>query len=155
MLPAPSTAITNQSRYCAQQNFMNNSPYIRIIINPCLAETQLAPGSNAGEIPVDSGEFNQKVDDTLQTIEDALESSDADLDWDIVGGILTIECANGSQVIVNRQGPSQQIWVAARAGGFHFDYDAASDCWKQGELELFALLNQSLSEQSGDSVKLD
>lgn len=104
---------------------------------------------------MDTGEFNQKVDDTLLTIEDALESSDADLDWDFAGGILTIECANGSQVIINRQGPTQQIWVAARAGGFHFNYHAGEDCWKQGELELFALLNQSLSEQCGEPVKLD
>lgn len=104
---------------------------------------------------MDSGEFNQKVDDTLQAIEDALESSDADLDWDIVGGILTIDCANGSQVIINRQGPSQQIWVAARAGGFHFDYDATDDSWKQGELELISLLNQSLSEQCGETISLN
>ena len=103
---------------------------------------------------MDNGEFNQRVDDTLQTIEDALESTDVDLDWDIVGGILTIDCANGTQVIVNRQGPSQQIWVAARAGGFHFDYDAEGDCWKQGELELFSLLDQCLSEQSGETVSL-
>jgi CyaY protein len=104
---------------------------------------------------VDAGEFNQKVDDTLSAIEDALESVEADLDWDLSGGILTIECDNGSQVIINRQGPTQQIWVAARAGGFHFDYHADKDCWKQDELELFALLNQSLSEQCGETVQLN
>lgn len=104
---------------------------------------------------MDTGEFNQKVDDTLSAIEDALDNCDADLDWDSAGGILTIECDNGSQVIINRQAPTQQIWVAARAGGFHFDYHAAEDCWKQDELELFALLNKSLSEQAGEVVTLD
>lgn len=104
---------------------------------------------------MDTGEFNQKVDDTLSAIEDALDNCDADLDWDSAGGILTIECDNGSQVIINRQAPTQQIWVAARAGGFHFDYHAAEDCWKQDELELFALLNKSLSEQTGEAVTLD
>jgi len=49
---------------------------------------------------VDAGEFNQKVDDILSALEDELESCDADLDWDVVGGILTIECENGSQVIM-------------------------------------------------------
>lgn len=104
-------------------------------------------------------EFNQKVDNILALIEDALDNCDADLDWDLAGGILTIECGEdsafgGSRVIVNRQGPTQQIWVAARSGGFHFDFDADKDLWLQGELELFALLNQALSEQTGQAVKL-
>ena len=103
---------------------------------------------------MNAGEFNQKVDDTLSAIEDALDTCDAELDWDFAGGILTIECDNGSQVIINRQTPTLQIWVAARAGGFHFDYHADDDCWKQDELELFALLNKSLSEQSGETIKL-
>ncbi|MCF6338580.1 MAG: iron donor protein CyaY [Gammaproteobacteria bacterium] len=103
---------------------------------------------------MNTGEFNQKVDDTLSAIEDALDICNAELDWDFAGGILTIECDNGSQVIINRQAPAQQIWVAARAGGFHFDYHTDEDCWKQDGLELFALLNKSLSEQSGETVKL-
>ncbi|VAW98963.1 Frataxin homolog CyaY, facilitates Fe-S cluster assembly, interacts with IscS [hydrothermal vent metagenome] len=103
---------------------------------------------------MNAGEFSQKVDDTLSAIEDALDISDAELDWDFAGGILTIECDNGSQVIINRQTPTQQIWVAARSGGFHFDYHADEGCWKQDGLELFALLNKSLSEQSGETVKL-
>jgi len=112
---------------------------------------------------MDESEFNQKVDDILVAIEESLDICDADLDWDLAGGILTIECENGSQVIVNRQGPTQQIWVASRGGGFHFDFceqkgekkDAEKECWRQGDLELFALLNQALSEQSGKKVKLD
>lgn len=103
---------------------------------------------------MNAGEFNQKIDDMLDTIEDALDNCDVDLDWDSVGGVLTIECENGSQVIINRQEPTQQIWVAARSGGYHFDYHSDGDCWKQGELELFDLLNQALSEQSGETVKL-
>ncbi len=103
---------------------------------------------------VQESEFNQKVDDILSVIEEAVENCDADLDWDLAGGILTIECTNGTQVIVNRQGPTQQIWVAARSGGFHFDFDADKDLWLQNDLELFALLNQALSEQTGETVKL-
>jgi CyaY protein len=104
---------------------------------------------------VDESEFNQNVDNTLHAIEIGLEGSDADLDWDITGGILSIECENGTQVIVNRQTPTRQIWVATRGGGFHFDYDSENDCWVQGELELFSLLNQALSEQSGETVVLN
>ncbi len=103
---------------------------------------------------MEESEFNQKVDDILTVIEEAVENCDADLDWDLAGGILTIECTNGTQVIVNRQGPTQQIWVAARSGGFHFDFDADKNLWLQNDLELFTLLNQALSEQTGETVKL-
>ena len=103
---------------------------------------------------MDESEFNHKVDEILLTIEEGLEQSDADLDWDLAGGILTIELENGSQVIINRQTPTRQIWVATRGGGFHFDYDVANDRWLQQELELFSLLNQALTEQSGEPVSL-
>jgi len=109
---------------------------------------------------LDETEFNQKVDETLQVIEEGIENCDADLDWDLSGGILTIECASesaggSSQVIINRQTPTRQIWVAAKAGGFHFDYDENRNGWYQGELDLFSLLSQALSEQSGEPVSLN
>lgn len=104
---------------------------------------------------MNTGDFNQKVENMFNSIEDALDDCDADLDWDLVGGVLTIECNNGSQVILNRQEPTQQIWLAARSGGYHFDYHSDGNCWKQGELELLTLLNQALSEQSGESVSLN
>lgn len=105
-------------------------------------------------------EFNQRVDETLESIEQALEDCDADLDWDLVGGILTIVCGDeaaqpGSQVIVNRQTPTRQIWVAARSGGYHFDYQQDSGRWQAEQEELFALLNRALSEQCGGTVSLD
>jgi CyaY protein len=102
---------------------------------------------------VTENEFNQKVDDTLAAIEESLDHCAADLDWDLSGGILTIECDNGSQVIINRQTPNRQIWVAARSGGYHFDYQDDGR-WRQGERELLALVSQALSEQSGESVSL-
>ena len=103
---------------------------------------------------MDTGEFNEKYEQMLSSIEDALDGCEADLDWDMLGGVLTIECENGSQVIINRQEPTRQIWLAARSGGYHFDYDSNDDCWKQDDLEFFTLLNQALSEQSGESVEL-
>ena len=43
-----------------------------------------------------------------------------ELHADLEAGILTIECPDGSKVIVNKQAPHREIWVAARSGGFHF-----------------------------------
>ena len=69
-------------------------------------------------------EFILATDRVLATIgaalDTALEASDADVDWNLNEGILEIECGDGSKLIVNRHLPNREVWVAARAGGYHF-----------------------------------
>jgi len=73
---------------------------------------------------ITDSEFILAADRTLAAIggalDAALESADADADWKLNDGILEIECEDGSRLIVNRHVPNREIWVAARAGGFHF-----------------------------------
>ena len=64
-------------------------------------------------------EFHRAVDAVLARIESAAEA-DERLDVELESGILTIVCADATRVIVNRQTPNREIWVAARSGGFHF-----------------------------------
>ena len=54
-------------------------------------------------------EFNQEVDATLMKIEAALDAQDADFDYETGAGILTLEFEDGSKIIVNRQGATQEI----------------------------------------------
>jgi len=99
-------------------------------------------------------DFNQHIEDTLIAIEEAIEESGAEIDFETSGGVLTLSFANGSKVIVNAQTPLQQLWVAAKSGGFHFNYDATEGAWKllnDGE-ELFARLSRVCSEQAGVPV---
>ena len=63
-------------------------------------------------------EFHQAVEAVLARIESAVEASEA-LEADLESGILTVTCPDESRVIVNRQTPNREIWVAARSGGFH------------------------------------
>ena len=106
---------------------------------------------------MNESEFDQLADDTMVAIEEAIDASGADIDYDSGGGILTLEFANGSQIIVNKQAPLCQIWVAARSGGFHFDYDDEAGDWRLqgGGDELFDCLGRYCSEQSGESVTLE
>ena len=106
---------------------------------------------------MNESEFNQLAEDTMMAIEEAIDASGADIDYDSSGGILTLEFGNGSQIIINKQTPLTQIWVAARSGGFHFDYDADSGQWRlegNGE-ELFSCLSRYCSEQGDESVILE
>lgn len=105
---------------------------------------------------MDESEFNQRVDSVIELIEDRLDESGADLDYDTAGGILTITFENNSKVILNRQTALQQIWVATKSGGFHFDFNDASDAWEKDDdgTELFVALTQYCSEQAGETVDL-
>jgi len=105
---------------------------------------------------MNESDFNQLAEDTMLAIEEAIDDCGADIDYDNAGGILTLEFANGSCIIVNKQTPLTQLWVAARSGGFHFDYDTDAGCWRlQGEgAELFACLSHYCSEQAGEAVAL-
>jgi CyaY protein len=69
---------------------------------------------------MNESDFHRAVDAQLARIEAAAEA--AGLDSDLEAGILTLECPDGSRIIVNRQTPNREIWVAARSGGFHFAF---------------------------------
>jgi CyaY protein len=93
-------------------------------------------------------EFHGAVDAVLARIESSLEAEE-DLDVDLESGILTVTCEDGSRVIVNRQTPNREIWVAARSGGFHFRWkDGAWRDTRSGD-ELFASLARVIASQGG------
>lgn len=96
-------------------------------------------------------EFHQAADAVLARIDAACAASER-LDADLEAGILTIECPDGSKVIVNRQAPNREIWVAAREGGFHYRFgEGAWRDTRSGE-ELFAALARILETQGGERV---
>lgn len=101
---------------------------------------------------MNESEFHRAVDAILARIENALEATG--LDADLESGILTITCPDASRIIVNRQTPNREIWVAARSGGFHFAHREGQ--WRDtrsGE-ELFASLARVIESQSGERVAL-
>jgi CyaY protein len=80
------------------------------------------------------------------------ENSDADVDNQRVGGMITLTFADGSQIIVNLQKPLQEVWLAARAGGFHFKFDGQRWQDTKGQGEFFETLNRYASEQAGQRL---
>jgi iron-sulfur cluster assembly protein CyaY len=106
---------------------------------------------------MNDAEFERHAADTLLHIEQAVESCGAEIEFENSGGILTLEFANGTQIIVNKQGATKQIWVAAKSGGFHYGRDGQSGKWirDHGGTELFADLSRLASEQAGTAVRLE
>ena len=97
---------------------------------------------------MNESEFHGAVDAVLARLEASIEDEDG-LDVDRESGILTITCSDGSKIIVNRQTPNREIWVAARSGGFHFAW--RDGAWRdtRSKEELFASVSRILSSQAG------
>ncbi|WIM05290.1 MAG: iron donor protein CyaY [Candidatus Nitricoxidivorans perseverans] len=100
------------------------------------------------------GEFDCLADAAFRRIEEALDACDADYEM-LSGGVLEIEFDDGSKIVVNRHAAAQEIWVAARSGGYHFRPEDGR--WlntRDGE-ELMAVLSRCVSEQAGEQVTLE
>ncbi|MDM0120585.1 iron donor protein CyaY [Variovorax arabinosiphilus] len=102
-------------------------------------------------------EYMDRAESALAAIECACDrlndATEADIDNQRVGGMITLSFPNGSQLIVNLQKPLQEIWLAARSGGYHYRHDGTA--WvdtKTGE-EFFSNLSREASLQAG--LRLD
>ena len=100
-------------------------------------------------------QFEALATHALERVEAALEASGIDADFELKeGGVLEIEFADHSKIIVNRHAAAREIWVAARAGGFHFRWDGAAWHDTREGSELFAALSKLVSAQGGEAVLL-
>jgi CyaY protein len=91
---------------------------------------------------------------TLERLEELLDESDADIDYDTISDILTIEFEDRSKIIINYQSANGQLWLAARSGGFHYDYDSDKNSWsndRNGD-DFFTELSRMATEQAGEEI---
>src|SRR5258708_15970655 len=104
---------------------------------------------------MDEAEFAAAAERVLERIEASLEESGVDADVELKpGGVIEIEYADGSRMVINRHAAAREIWVAARDGGFHFRWDGSA--WRDTRegTELFAALSKLVSAHSGQPVRL-
>ena len=101
-------------------------------------------------------EFQDRAEAALRAIELACDrindSTDVDIDNQRVGGMVTLTFANRSQIVVNLQKPLHEIWMAARAGGFHYRFDGQAWMDTKGAGEFFAHLSREASAQAGHAL---
>ena len=102
--------------------------------------------------------FQRAAEATLDAIEASVEracdAAGLDLEIERQGNVITLVFDDDSKVIVNSHSAAREIWVAARAGGFH--YRLTDERWidaRSGD-ELFAALSRLVSQQGGAAVVL-
>lgn len=100
-------------------------------------------------------EFESRAEAMLERIARAVEESKAECDCEPKGsGVLELEFADGSRIIVNRHSAAQEIWVAAKSGGHHFRFDGAAWVDTRDKRELLEALSEMISRQSGGEISL-
>ncbi len=101
-------------------------------------------------------EFMDRAEKLLMAIEQRCdeinENTDADLDSQRSGGMVTITFANRSQIVINLQKPLHEVWMAAQSGGYHYKFDGSAWRDTKGGAEFFAELSRDASAQSGMSL---
>ena len=80
------------------------------------------------------------------------DDTDADVDNQRTGGMITLTFSNRSQIIINLQKPLQEIWMAAKAGGFHYRFNGSQWADTKDASEFFAMLSRYASEQAGQAL---
>lgn len=102
-------------------------------------------------------QYHQMLDDLFIRIEEALDEIDTvDIDYESGEGILTIILPNQSRIILNKQPPLLQLWVATKFNGHHFNYTEDGK-WIDERFggEFYAFIDEALSKQAGSPVSLN
>ena len=61
------------------------------------------------------------------------------------------------KIIFSKQGAMNQLWMAAKSGGYHYDYNEEAEQWicdNGDNEELYNMLSRLSSEQAGEDVLL-
>ena len=102
-------------------------------------------------------EFLDTAESLLSRIETSCDrindETDADIDNQRVGGMITITFSNRSQIIVNLQKPLQEVWLAAQSGGYHYRFDGQHWQDTKGQGEFWQQLSQDASQQAGMALR--
>ena len=104
-------------------------------------------------------EFLRLADAVLNEIESRFERSaeaaDIDIECSRSGNVLEIEFIDtDSKIIINTQAPMQEIWVAARSGGFHYRLTGQQWLNTRDGSELYVALSDLASLQAGSRISL-
>jgi CyaY protein len=102
-------------------------------------------------------EFMDRAEILLQAVEASCDrlndSTDADIDNQRTGGMVTLTFPNRSQIIINLQKPLQEVWLAAKSGGYHYKFNSNQWMDTKGQGEFFASLTRDASAQAGEPLE--
>lgn len=106
--------------------------------------------------PLDDSAFDAYAEATLQHLAERIEAALADADIDRQGPVMTITLEDDRQFVLNKHGPTHQLWLASPiSGAGHYAWSGTSWLNTRGGGDLTAQLAQDLTAAVGHAVDLD
>lgn len=104
---------------------------------------------------MNDSQYNVIADELLLNIEEAIEACGEDIDFEGVSGLLTLTFKNKTKIIINKQAPLHEIWVATKFNGHHFVH--LENVWqdKRSGDEFWPFITTAVSKQAGIEVTLN
>lgn len=99
--------------------------------------------------------YHRRIDETLERVVRGLQKLD-EVEYEAADGLVRLEFEDGSRCVVNRQGGNQQLWLAAGARAWHYDWDAVRETWRDDRdgHDFWDRLAALLSEKLGRPIRL-
>jgi CyaY protein len=101
-------------------------------------------------------EFMNRAETLFKRVEASCDrindETEADVDNQRTGGMVTLTFSNSSQIIINLQKPLHEVWMAAKSGGYHYRW--VNGQWQdtKGQGEFFVALARHATAQSGQDL---
>ena len=107
--------------------------------------------------PLPDADYRRLTQATLAAVETQvdqwLEADLIDIDTHRTGGLLELSFPGGSKIILNTQPPLQELWMAAKGGGFHYRFDGHAWVDTRDGSDFFASLSRHASAQAGRELR--
>lgn len=115
--------------------------------------------STPAATPLPDSDYHRLTQGILDAIEQTadrwLQDDVIDIDTHRTGGLLELSLPAGSKLIVNTQPPLQELWLAARRGGFHFRHVDGRWLDTKSGLEFHDVLSDCATEQAGQPLRFE
>ncbi|KZE28889.1 CyaY protein [Crenobacter luteus] len=103
---------------------------------------------------MNESEFLNLSDEVFERIETALDEAGLDVDCLTNGNVMELEFDSGAKIVVNRHTSNQELWIAARSGGYHFAWRDGAWIAARDGAEFFATLSRAVSEAAGEAFTI-
>lgn len=103
---------------------------------------------------MNDSQYNLLAEELLLAVEEAIEDCGTDIDFEGASGLLTLTFLNKSKIILNKQAPLHEVWVATKFNGHHFALNNEQWIDKRGSGEFWQFLSTAVSKQAGVDIQL-
>jgi CyaY protein len=90
-----------------------------------------------------------------QTVDRWLQHDVIDIDAQRTGGLLELVFPDRSRIVVNTQPPLHELWLASRAGGYHYRHAQGRWIDTRDGSEFYAVLSREASAQAGRPLSFE